>query len=429
MLDIRLLREHPERVRADLERRGDQAKLKILEELLKQDANWRLLRQQANDLRKRRNEVSKEIDSLKRAGKDAGEALAEAKSIPDQIKAIEAKADVLLAQSRQHLLRLPNLLDPAVPVGADASQNKVVRKFGSPQKPAFPLKPHGDFLQEAGLADFVRGAKVAGHGFYFLLGDLALLENALTRFALDSLAAKGFKAVQPPFMISRQAYEGVTDLADFENVMYKVEGEDLFLIATSEHAIGAMLRDEILEESTLPLKFAGVSPCFRREIGAHGVDTKGLFRVHQFNKVEQFVFCKPEDSPRIHEELLVNAEELFQKLGLPYQIVLICTGDIGTVAAKKYDLEVWMPREQAYSEAVSCSNCTSYQAVRSNIKFRKKDGEKEYAHTLNSTAIATSRVLRAIVENYVDEKGNIQVPTVLQPYLNGLKEIKRGKPI
>jgi seryl-tRNA synthetase len=224
-------------------------------------------------------------------------------------------------------------------------------------------------------------------------------------------------------MINRSSYEGVTDLEDFEKVMYKIDGDDAYLIATSEHPIGAMYQGEIFEEKDLPLRLAGISPCFRREIGAHGLDTKGLFRVHQFTKVEQFVFCKPEDSWTIHEELLANAEELFLGLGLPYRVVNICTGDIGTVAAKKYDVEVWMPRENTYKEVVSCSNCTSYQAVRLNIRVRdKKDFEsKQHIHTLNSTAVATSRVIRAILENNQHSDGSVEVPEVLWPYMNGQK--------
>jgi seryl-tRNA synthetase len=221
-------------------------------------------------------------------------------------------------------------------------------------------------------------------------------------------------------MINRPSYEGVTDLEDFEKVMYKIEGDDSYLIATSEHPLGAMHKDEIFEEKDLPLRLAGISPCFRREIGAHGLDTKGLFRVHQFTKVEQFVFCKPEDSWRIHDELLSNAEEVFQNLEIPYRVVNICTGDIGTVAAKKYDIEAWMPREKEYREVVSCSNCTSYQAVRLNIRVRDKSEfeSKQNVHTLNSTAIATSRVMRAILENYQCKDGSVEIPRVLRPYIN-----------
>jgi seryl-tRNA synthetase len=243
---------------------------------------------------------------------------------------------------------------------------------------------------------------------------------ALQRFAIDLLVKKGYTPIIPPYMINRASCEGVTDLADFENVMYKIEDDDAYLIATSEHPIGAMYQNEIFEDKELPLRLAGISPCFRREIGAHGLDTKGLFRVHQFTKVEQFVFCRPDESWQYHEELLENAEEVFRKLDIPYRVVNICTGDIGTVAAKKYDIEAWMPRENAFKEVVSCSNCTSYQAVRLNIKVRDKSDfeSKRHVHTLNSTAIATSRVIRAILENYQQQDSSVEIPSVLRSYMN-----------
>jgi seryl-tRNA synthetase len=317
-------------------------------------------------------------------------------------------------------MRLPNILHDSVPVGKDDSENVEIKRLGIPRAVDFEIKNHGQLAAENNWADFERATKISGAGFYFLKGSLVLLDLALQRYALDLLEKKGFTPVIPPYMINRSSYEGVTDLGDFEKVMYKIDGDDAYLIATSEHPIGAMYQGEIFEERDLPLRLAGISPCFRREIGAHGLDTKGLFRVHQFTKVEQFVFCKPEDSWTIHEELLANAEELFSGLGLPYRVVNICTGDIGTVAAKKYDIEVWMPRETAYKEVVSCSNCTAYQAVRLNIRVRdKKDFEsKQHIHTLNSTAVATSRVIRAILENNQQANGSVEVPEVLRPYMN-----------
>ena len=265
-------------------------------------------------------------------------------------------------------MRLPNILHESVPQGKDDTGNVEIRRVGTPRMFDFEIRNHGQLAADRGWADFERAAKTSGAGFYFLKGSLVLLDLALQHFALDLLEKKGFIPVIPPFMINRSSYEGVTDLDDFEKVMYKIDGDDAYLIATSEHPIAAMYQDEIFEEKDLPLRLAGLSPCFRREIGAHGLDTKGLFRVHQFTKIEQFVFCRPGDSWQIHEELLANAEEIFCKLDLPYHVVNICTGDIGTVAAKKYDIEAWMPRENAYKEVVSCSNCTSYQAASLNIQ-------------------------------------------------------------
>lgn len=421
MLDIRFIRASPDIVKADLVKRNDTEKIAWVDDLLIQDARSRELKVATDQLRKRRNEIGKEINAAKKAGKDASVLMAEGAALPEKIRVNDAEQEEIAVAIRNYLMRLPNILHESVPAGKDDTENVEVKKAGTPKTFTFEVKNHGQLAAEKGWADFERGAKTSGAGFYFLTGNLVLLDLALQRFALDLLVAKGFIPVIPPYMINRGSYEGVTDLEDFEKVMYKIDGSDAYLIATSEHPIGAMYQDEIFEEKALPLRLAGISPCFRREIGAHGLDTKGLFRVHQFHKVEQFVFCRPDDSWAIHEELLENAEEIFTKLDLPYRVVNICTGDIGTVAAKKYDIEAWMPRENAYREVVSCSNCTAYQAVRLNIKVRDpKDFEsKRYVHTLNSTAIATSRVMRAILENYQDEDGSVVIPEVLRPYMNG----------
>jgi len=425
MLDLKFVRENSNSVKKDLEKRGDPEKQKWLKELLKLDEEYRKNLQEAEALRKKRNEFTEEVKKLLSQKKDASKIVNAAKALPEKIKAIENESAPLKEKIDWYLMRLPNVLHDSVPVGKDDSENVVVKKVGKPLSRK-DLPPHGDILEKHGWADFERATKVAGAGFYFLKGQFALLDFALQKFALDKLVSKGYNVIQPPLMMNKESYEGVTDLADFENVMYKIEGENLYLIATSEHPMAGMYRNEIFKEEELPLKLAGVSPCFRKEIGKHGIDTRGIFRVHQFNKIEQFVYAKPEDSWKIHEELLKNAEEIFSDLGLAYRVVNICTGDIGIVAAKKYDMEVWMPREEKYREVVSNSNCTSYQAVRSNIKFRKKDGSKEFVHTLNSTAIATSRALRAILETHYDN-GVIKIPKPLQPYMNGAKEIKAEK--
>jgi len=346
--------------------------------------------------------------------------MAEAADLPKKIKENDTEQEEISTLIRTRLMRLPNILHESVPQGKDDTENLEIRRVGTPRTFDFEVRNHGQLAVDNGWADFERATKTSGAGFYFLKGGLVMLDLALQRFALELLAKKGFTPVVPPFMINRSSYEGVTDLDDFEKVMYKIDGDDAYLIATSEHPIAAMYQDEIFEEKDLPLRLCGLSPCFRREIGAHGLDTKGLFRVHQFTKIEQFVFCKPEDSWQIHEELLANAEEVFKQLGLPYHIVNICTGDIGTVAAKKYDIEAWMPRENAYKEVVSCSNCTAYQAASLNIRVRDKVNfeSKSYVHTLNSTAIATSRALRCILENYQNKDGSVTIPEVLRPYMN-----------
>jgi len=428
MLDIKLIRENPNIVKEDLKKRQEKEKIKWVDDLITKDKEYRTLLQLNQDLRHKRNKITEDINELRKQGKDIKEKVEEAKDLPNKIKEVDEKITQLKDKILHYLMRLPNILHKSVPVGKDDSENKEIRKEGKKPKQDFKLRPHGELIEQLGLADFEQASKVAGKGFYYLIGDLALMEQALQRFAIDFLTKKQYKLVEPPLMLRKKPYEGVTDLADFETMMYKVEGEneDLYLIATSEHPIGAMLMNKVLEEQQLPIKYIGVSPCFRKEIGSHGIDERGLFRVHQFNKIEQFIFCKPEDSEKFHEELIKNAEALFQKLKLPYRIVNICTGDIGIVASKKYDLEVWMPREKAYKEAVSCSNCTSYQAVRLNIRYKEGD-KKEYIHTLNSTAIATGRALRAIIENYQQKDGSIKVPAVLQPYMNGIKIIGKNQ--
>ena len=421
MLDIRFVRASPDVVRADLRKRNEGEKIAWVDELLAKDERSRRLKVETDELRQRRNTIAREINAARKAGQDASSLMAEAASLPDRIRCCDAERDEIAATIRGYLMRLPNILHESVPVGRDDTENVELKRVGTPPTFGFELKNHGQLAAENGWADFERAAKTSGAGFYFLKGSLVMLDLALQRFSLDLLEQKGYTPIIPPYMINRTSYEGVTDLGDFEKVMYKIDGDDAYLIATSEHPIAAMFQDEIFEEKDLPLRFAGISPCFRREIGAHGLDTKGLFRVHQFTKVEQFVYCTPENSWEIHEELLANAEEIFCKLGLPYRVVNICTGDIGTVAAKKYDIEAWMPREEAYKEVVSCSNCTSYQAVRLNIRLRNKSDfeTKRHLHTLNSTAIATSRVMRAILENYQEVDGSVRIPEVLRPYMNG----------
>ena len=420
MLDIRFVRDHPEIIKADLTKRNDTAKITWVDDLLELDIRHRDLIGQTNELRRRRNSISYDINRAKKAGEDAHVLITEAANLPKRIKENETEMEEISAKIHNYLMRLPNILHETVPVGHDDTANVEIRKNGVPRSFDFELKNHGQIAADNNWADFERATKTSGAGFYFLKGSLVLLDLALQRFTLDLLIQKGYTPVIPPYMINRKSYEEVTDLDDFEKVMYKIQDDDAYLIATSEHPMAAMYQDEIFEDKDLPLRLAGLSPCFRREIGSHGLDTKGLFRVHQFHKVEQFVYCHPDDSWTIHEELRSNAEDVFQKLEIPYRLVNICTGDIGTVAAKKYDIEAWMPRENAYREVVSCSNCTAYQAVRLNIKVRDKHDfeSKQYVHTLNSTAIATSRAMRAILENYQHKDGTVEIPTVLRPYMN-----------
>lgn len=416
MLDIKFIRENPDIVKNDLKKRKDTEKIKWVDDLLKKDGEYRKALQENEKLRKRRNEITDEIRVLKKEGKGIKEKIKEVKELPEKIKKSDEKLNKVKEKVHYYLMRLPNILHESVPYGKDDSENKMVKEWGKKPTFSFDLLPHGELLVKNGWANFDKAGEVAGHGFNYLMGDAALLEMAVARFAIDHITKKKYTLIQPPLMLRRKPYEGVTDLADFENVMYKIEGEDLFLIATSEHPIAALFMGEVIEEKKLPLKMAGYSSCYRKELGSHSIDTRGIFRVHHFNKVEQFIFCKPEDSWAFHEELIKNAEEIFQKLELPYRIVNICTGDIGIVAAKKYDLEVWSPREKKYREAVSCSNCTAYQATRLNIKHQKGQ-EKEFIHTLNSTAVATGRAVKAILENFQQKDGSVKIPKVLHAYM------------
>ncbi len=417
MLDVKVLRENPESMRNDLRKRGWLEKLPLVDEAIAADAEWRQTKKRVDDLRHRQNLLTVEVASLKRSGQDASAKLSEVKGIPEEIASLEKRAQELQARVKEILMSLPNILHESVPVGVDESGNVTLRTWGEPRKFDFEPKDHIDLLEALGMVDMERAAKISGARFFFLKGEALKLEQSIMRYAIDTLSARGFTAMGPPLMMRKEAYAGVVDLADFGPVIYKIEGEELYLIATSEHPLVAMHMDEILPGASLPLRYCGFSPNFRVEAGAHGKDTKGIFRTHQFYKVEQVVFSRPEDSWRLHEELIANAEHIFQSLGLHYRVVNICTGDIGTVAAKKYDLEAWMPTQQKFREMVSCSNATDYQARRLSIRYREKQGsEPALVHVLNSTAV-TTRALVAVVENYQQADGSIVIPKPLVPYM------------
>lgn len=420
MIDLERIRREPEAVEENLRRRRNPALLELLTVVRSKDSSWREALAEADRLRRRRNELSRAIAASRKQGTGPSDVETEARSLPEALKAVELREAGLLQERDAALRRLPNLLDDSVPYGKDDTENVVVATWGEPRPGRPDLRSHSELLETLGLAEFDRAHRSSGAGFYYLRGDIVRLDQALQRFALDLLVERGFTPIVPPFMLRREPYEGVTDLADFENVMYKIEGEDLYLIATAEHPIAALYQGEILDESTLPLRFVGLSYNFRKEIGGHGVDQKGIFRVHQFFKVEQFVFSRPEESARIHDELRGNSEEIFRQLGIPYRVVNVCTGDVGTVASKKYDVEAWFPRQRAYREVVSCSNCTDYQSRRLGIRMGKAGRPgKVVPHTLNSTAIATSRAIAVILEQFQQPDGSVTVPDVLRPYLGG----------
>jgi len=431
MLDIKLIRENPDFVKNNLMKRGNPENIKMLDELVVVDKKWRMNLTKLNELRHERKLVTTEIARAKKAtaeiaGAESGiKRIEEAKRIDAQITSLEK--EVAAEEEKEHtlLMRLPNMLHESVPVGQGENDNVQVRTWGTIPTFNFPVKNHMDLALNLDLIDIERAGKVAGSRFFYLKRELVLLDMALMSFAMEELFKNGYTPIEPPYLMRREAYEGVTALSDFEDVLYKIENEDLYLIATSEHPMAAMLQNEVLLEQNMPLKLAGISTCFRKEAGAHGKDTRGIFRTHQFNKIEQFIFCTPEQSWQLHEELVHNAEELVHKLGLPNRVVNVCTGDIGTVAAKKYDIEAWMPAQDGYREIISCSNCTDYQARRLGIRYREKEGApvKGFVHTLNSTAIATGRTIVAILENFQQEDGSIVVPKVLRKYMGDIEKI------
>jgi len=425
MLDIKLIRENPDLVRNNLMKRRNPENIRTLDQLIELDRKWRQILTDLNELRHERRLITTEVAALKKKGKDAAKKVAEAKKVDVEITNLEGEVNQTEEKVRNCLMQLPNLLHETVPPGKDESDNVQIRIWGKIPQFNFFIKDHIQLGVSLDIMDIGRAGKIAGSRFFYLKRGGVLLDMALMDFALQEMIKKEYVPIEPPFLMRREPYEGVTALSDFEDVLYKVESEDLYLIATSEHPMAAMFMKEVLKVEDLPLRLTGVSACFRKEAGAHGKDTRGIFRTHQFNKVEQFIFCKPEDSLKMHEELIHNAEELVQKLGLPYRVVNVCTGDIGTVAAKKYDIEVWMPAQNAYREIISCSNCTDYQARRLNIRYREKEGKPPsgFVHTLNSTAIATGRTIVAILENYQQEDGSVIVPEALREYMGNMEKI------
>ncbi len=421
MLDPRLLREKPQIIRDMLKSRAVDFDL---DKLIYSDQRRRELIISTDELREKKNQVALKIAQKKKAGEDITTVLSGMKDILSQLTKLESEQEEIEDAYSKLAYTIPNLVDKSVPLGTDGSANKEIKRWGEIPKFDFKVNDHIDISENLDLVDLERAAKVAGARFYYLKNDLVRLNQSLIHYGLNFLAKKGYLLVQPPYMINRESMEGAVIADDFEEVIYKIEDEDLYMIGTSEHAMAAMRAKEILEGGDLPLRYAGVSPCFRKEAGAHGRDQKGIFRVHQFDKIEQFVFSRPEESWKEHEKMLAVAEELYQNLEIPHKVMLLSSGDMGKVSAKTYDIEAWMAGQNAYREIVSCSNCLDYQARRLKIRFRDKTNEDtQYVHTLNSTLIATTRVLVSIMENSQTSDGHIRIPKVLQSYMGGQKEI------
>ncbi len=414
MLDIKLFRETPDIVRNNLIKRGKEELLKDVDKIIKLDNEIRKKITKLNELRHEKNKITKEIGKTKDK-----RLIKKVKEINEEIEKLEGKIKKKSEKLNTLMLLMPNILHDSVPKGKDDSENVTVRTFG--EKPKFNFKPrnHMELCELNDWYDVKRAAKTSGARFYYLKNELVELELALFRYGIDYLRRRGFTVMDTPYMTRERFFYGTGYLPFERDALYKIEGEDLYLIGTAEVALAGYHADETLLESELPKKYGGISPCFRTEAGSHGKDTKGIFRVHQFNKIEMFIYSKPEDSWKLHEELIKTAEKFWQSLGIPYRVVNICTGDIGNVASKKYDIEAWLPGQNKYREVVSCSNVTDFQARRLNIKYREEEGKppKGYVHMLNSTLVTNARGIIAIIENYQTKDGRVVVPKVLRKYI------------
>ncbi|RME52253.1 serine--tRNA ligase [Candidatus Woesearchaeota archaeon] len=423
MLSLKFVREHADVVKDSIARRKEDTS--IVDEVLRLDEAWREKKKAIDALRHERNKVSEEINTLKKAGKDASAVLARAKQIPKELKALQEEERAAWEAVVEALRKIPNVMHEKVPYGKSDEDNVELKRWGAHREFSFPVRNHVELCEMNGWADFDASARTSGNGFYFLKGDLALLNQALIRFGVTFMQKKGYLYIEPPLMLHRHIILAAGDEDAFAQSIYATDDGDLCLIGTAEHAILGLHEGQVLPEERLPLKYFGYSMCFRKEIGSHGINEKGLWRTHQFNKVEQFVFCTPEQSWQLFDELLQNSEEILQALGLPYRVVEMCTGDLAVWKARSFDVEVWRPTTKGFGEVMSLSNCTTYQAEDLGIKILRKDGTRETVHTLNNTALATSRVMVAILENFQNEDGSVTIPEALRPYMNGKKVLEK----
>ncbi|MFP4423651.1 MAG: serine--tRNA ligase [Candidatus Woesearchaeota archaeon] len=418
MLDLKFIRENPELVKENIRKKHQEEKVDLVDQLLKADEKRRKLMQKAQRLRHERNEITEEINKAKKAGTNVSDLIKKAKDIPAEIKTIEEKQKELDEEIKGYLFRIPNIIHESVPLGKDDSENVEIKTFGEPRQLDFEVKNHAELAESLGVADFDTATDISGRGFYILKGDLALLNMALINYARDYMVKQGFEYVEPPLMIRREVLDGVYSHEEIEEQAYKIEDEDLYLIATAEHPLIGMYINKTLDKKDLPVKITGYSACFRKEIGSHGIDEKGLFRTHQFHKQEMIVICEPENSYKFYDEMLEHSVNIFKGLGLPFRILECCSGDLADLKAKSCDLEAWSPRQNKYFEITSLTNMEAAQARRLNIKAT--DGKEKYmVHTLNNTVIATSRAMVAILENYQNKDGTVTVPEALVPYMGG----------
>jgi seryl-tRNA synthetase len=423
MIDINLIREDADLVKENILKKFQEDKVKLVDEVLKLDGKWKKLKYEEDELRSSRNKISRSISGFMKAGKkkEVEKAKVEAKKIPGKIEKIGEKRKKLEGEIKIILMKLPNIMKESVPKGKGEEDNKELRKVGKIPKFNFTPKSHIDIVENLGMVDTSRGSKVAGSRFYYLISDLVLLSQALQKFSLDVLSKKDYVLIQPPYMLNKKSIGGAVNLEDFEESIYKIDNEDLYLIGTSEHAMAAYYVDEIINVKK-PLKFAAISSCFRKEAGSHGIDTKGIYRVHRFEKIEQFVFCKKENEKKIFDEIISNQEEIFKLLGIPYRVVALCSKEFSGSMAETHDLEGWFPSQKKYNELGSTSTATDYQSRKLNIRH-DSNGMKELVYTLNGTAMTVQRTMCCFLENNQNKDGSINIPKALQPYMNGKKLI------
>ncbi len=426
MIDIKFLRENPDIVRENIKKKFQDAKLPLVDEVIELDAEKRATQQKADSLRASRNKLSKQIGALMGQGKkaEAEEVKAQVKAQSDELIAAEAKEKELDEKILKIMMTIPNIIDASVPVGKDDSENVEVERFGEPVVPDFPVPYHTEIMESFNGIDLDAARRVAGNGFYYLMGDIARLHSAVIAYARDFMIDRGFTYVIPPYMIRSDVVTGVMSFAEMDSMMYKIEGEDLYLVGTSEHSMIGKFIDQILPEAELPLTLTSYSPCFRKEKGAHGIEERGVYRIHQFEKQEMIVVCKPEDSKMWFDKLWQNTVDLFRSMDIPVRTLECCSGDLADLKVRSLDVEAWSPRQKKYFEVGSCSNLGDAQARRLKIRVTGEDGKKYFAHTLNNTVVAPPRMLIAFLENNLNEDGTIRIPEALRPYMGGMEVIK-----
>ena len=429
MIDINLIRNNRELVKENIKKKFQDKKLPIVDEVYELDIEYRKLRTEADEARNNLNTLSKEIGNLMRDKKtdEANQLKEKVSKIKERIPELETEEERLEKEIKERMMTIPNIIADDVPIGEDDSKNVEAERFGEPKIPDFDIPYHADIMASFNGLDKEAAGKVAGNGFYYLMGDIARLHSAILTYARDFMIDKGFTYVIPPFMIRSSAVDGVMSFEEKENMMYKIEGEDLYLIGTSEHSMIARFKDQILKENELPLTLTSYSPCFRKEVGAHGIEERGVYRIHQFEKQEMIVVCKPEDSESWYDKMWNYSVELFRTLDIPVRKLVCCSGDLADLKYRSCDIEAWSPRQQKYFEVCSCSNLTDAQARRLGIRVKLENGEKEFVHTLNNTVIAPPRMLIAFLENNLQQDGSVLIPKVLQPYMGGIDKLSPKK--